>query len=98
MEIVRFEVSTQRHIDQMRETAKVNYVQYGKGSKLKNKSKSGGKLHGTANGSSGSSGILETHPSPVERVRKFHHLQTFAGDVAKADTKGSMYKLFHKRT
>ena len=56
MEIARLEVSTQRHIDQMQETAKVNYVQYGKGSKSKNKSKSGGKFHGTANGSSGSSG------------------------------------------
>ena len=30
---------------------------------------------------------LETHPSPVERVRKFHYLQKFAGDVAKADIK-----------
>ena len=30
---------------------------------------------------------LETHPSLVERVRKFHYLQTFAGDVAKADIK-----------
>ena len=30
---------------------------------------------------------LETHPSPGERVRKFHYLQTFAGDVAKVDIK-----------
>ena len=30
---------------------------------------------------------LETHPSLVERVRKFHYLQTFTGDVAKADIK-----------
>ena len=30
---------------------------------------------------------LETHPSPVERVRKFHYLMTFAGGVVKADTK-----------
>ena len=30
---------------------------------------------------------LETHPSPVERVGKFHCLQTFAGGVVKAGTK-----------
>ena len=34
----------------------MNYVQYRKGSKLKNKSKFGGKFQGTVNGSSGSSG------------------------------------------
>ena len=50
MEIARLEVSTQRHIDWMQETAKVNYVQYGKGSKSKNKSKSGRKIQGTVNG------------------------------------------------
>ena len=37
----RLEVSTQKHIDRMQDTAKVNYVQYGKGSK-KGKSKSSG--------------------------------------------------------
>ena len=31
MEIAWLEVSTQRHIDRMQETAKVNYVHYGKG-------------------------------------------------------------------
>ena len=51
MEIARFEVSTQRHIDRIQETTKVNYVQYGKGSK-KNKAKSGGKFQGTTNGGS----------------------------------------------
>ena len=30
---------------------------------------------------------MEIHPSLVERVGKFHYLQTFAGDVAKADIK-----------
>ena len=38
MEIARLEVSTQQHIDRMQETAKVNYVQYGKGSKKKGRS------------------------------------------------------------
>ena len=33
MEIARLKVSTQRHIDRILETARVNYVQYGKGSK-----------------------------------------------------------------
>ena len=33
MEIARLEVSTQRHIDRMQDTAKIKFVQYGKGSK-----------------------------------------------------------------
>ena len=53
MEVARLEVSTQKHIDRMQETAKVNYMQYRKGSK-KGKSKSSGKFQGTAN--SGSTG------------------------------------------
>ena len=53
MEIARLEVSTQRHIDRMQETTKVNHVQYGKGSK-KAKSKSSREFQETANG--GSSG------------------------------------------
>ena len=54
MEIAQLEVSTQRHIDRMQETAKVNYVHYGKGSK-KGKSKprpSGGS--GSSSGGGGS--------------------------------------------
>ena len=35
MEIACLEVSTQKHIDRMQETVKVNYMQYGKGSKSK---------------------------------------------------------------
>ena len=35
MEIARLEVSMQQHIDRMQETAKVNYVQYGKSTKSK---------------------------------------------------------------
>ena len=37
MEIARLEVSTQQHLEQMQETAKVNYVQYGKSTKSKKK-------------------------------------------------------------
>ena len=54
MEIARLEVSTQQHIDRMQETAKVNYVQYGKGSKGRNKPKtrSSGSSFGSGGGSS----------------------------------------------
>ena len=56
MEIAKLEVSTQRHLDRMQETAKVIYVQYGRSFK-KSKSKPGKFQHHTANGSSaGSSG------------------------------------------
>ena len=48
MEISQLEVSTQRHIDRMQETAKVNYVHYGNGSKK-------GKGKPRPSGSSGSS-------------------------------------------
>ena len=51
MKIAHFEVSTQKHIDRMQETAKVNHVQYGKGS-MRGKSKSSGK-GSTSGGSSG---------------------------------------------
>ena len=40
MEIARLEVSTQQHLDRMQETAKVNYVQYGKSTKNKKSKKS----------------------------------------------------------
>ena len=49
MEIARLEVSTQQHLDRMQETAKVNYVQYGKSTKSKEGKKS------TQSGASGSS-------------------------------------------
>ena len=40
MEIAGLEVSTQQHLDRMQETAKVNYVQYGKSTKSKKGKKS----------------------------------------------------------
>ena len=49
MEIARLEVSTQQHLDRMQETAKVNYVQYGKSTKSKKGKKS------TQSGASGNS-------------------------------------------
>ena len=48
------EFSTQRHIDRMQEAAKVNYIQYGKGSK-EGKAKSSGK-DSTSGGGGGSNG------------------------------------------
>ena len=52
MEIARLEVSTQQHIDRMQETAKIDYVQYGKGSKKKKgrPRPSGGSGHGSSSG------------------------------------------------
>ena len=49
MEIAGLEVSTQQHLDRMQETAKVNYVQYGKSTKSKKGKKS------TQSGASGNS-------------------------------------------
>ena len=49
MEIARLEVSTQQHLDRMQETAKVNYVQYGKSTKNKKGKKSA--QSGTSGGS-----------------------------------------------
>ena len=37
MEIARLEVSMQQHLDRIQETAKVNYVQYGRSTKSKKK-------------------------------------------------------------
>ena len=48
LEIAQLEVSTQRHIDRMQKTDKVNYVQYGKGSK---KGKSKPRPSGSSSGS-----------------------------------------------
>ena len=86
MEIARLEVSTQRHIDRMQDMAKVNYVQYGKGSK-KGNLKSSGKFHGSANNGGSGTGVAGNPSMSSGRVRKFHYLMTFAGGVVKADTK-----------
>ena len=55
MEIARLEVSTQKHIDKMQDTAKANYLQYGKGSK-KGKLKSSDDKSSANSGGSGNSG------------------------------------------
>ena len=55
MEIARLEVSTQQHLERMQETAKVNYIQYGKSTKSKKgkkpQSSAGASSHNTGAGS-----------------------------------------------
>ena len=82
MEITRLEVSTQRHIDSMQETAKVNYVQYSKGSKKKKgRSRPSGSSGGSS--SSGSNTTMDGKPSKLNRKWKETPTTyvTSAGDV-----------------
>ena len=65
MEIARLEVSMQQHLDRMQETAKVNYVQYGKSTKSKKKkpqSNAGATSQG-AGGHKGAGGHRGSRPS-----------------------------------
>ena len=89
MEIARLEVSTQQHLDRMQETAKVNYIQYGKSTK----SKKGKKPQSSAGASSQGAGGHNAEaghrdPDPVENSTKdlLYHL-TPATDVGKEDAK-----------
>ena len=88
MEKARLEVFMQRQIDRMHETAKVNYL-----STMCNMEKV---IRKSLNLESSNHiqqvvavveevKMLETPLNMVERVRKFHYLQTFAGDEVKAD-------------
>ena len=56
MEIARLEVSMQQHLERMQETAKVNYVQYGKSTKSKKK-KPQSSAWATGQGASGHKGV-----------------------------------------
>ena len=81
MEIAGLEVSTQQHLERMQETAKVNYIQYGKSKKGKKPVWCRGKwphVQGQV-----ATGV----PNPVEKVKSLHFLWTPATDVEKADTK-----------
>ena len=89
MEIARLEVSTQQHLERMQETAKVNYVQYGKSTKSKKKkpqSSAGASGQGQAATIQGQAATGD--PDPVENSTKdlLYHL-TPATDVGKEDTK-----------
>ena len=64
MEIARLEVSMQQHLDRMQETAKVNYVQYGKSTKSKKKPQSSaGATSQGAGGHKGAGGHRGSRPS-----------------------------------
>ena len=92
MEIARLEVSTQHHLDRMQETAKVNYVQYGKSTKAKkgrNHSPGAGASSAGAGGHRGSkpSGKGKKSPFPLDtfyRCGKGRHQK--AQDCKAVDT------------
>ena len=86
MEIARLEVSTQQHLDRMQETAKVNYVQYGKSTKKARRVRNPHSLVQVQT-ARGVIGAMEQVLNPVERVGSFHSHKTLATDVGKADTK-----------
>ena len=85
MEIARLKVSTQQHLDRMQETAKVNYVQYGKSTKSKKgkKSTQSGASGGSYRGNRGHGTSFKL----VEKARSFHSHKMLATDVAKADSR-----------
>ena len=87
MEISQLEVSTQRHIDRIQETAKVNYVHYGKGSKNgKGKPRpSGGSGSGSSSGSGGSRVNAGNTGKPSGKSRKVPLMSV--GDVEKVGTR-----------
>ena len=85
MEIARLEVSTQQHLDQMWETAKVNYIQYGKSTKSKKGKKSMQSGAGANSQRSNRGHGMSSKPSG--KGRKFPFCKTLATDVGKADTK-----------
>ena len=68
VEIARLEVSTQQHLERMQETAKVNYVQYGKSTKSKKGKKS--TQSGASNNSHGGNRGHGTSPKPSGKGRK----------------------------
>ena len=66
MEMARLEVSTQQHLERMQETAKVNYVQYGKSTK----SKKGKKPQSSAGTSSHNAGAGHRGSRPSGKFNK----------------------------
>ena len=88
MEIARLEVSMQQHSDRMQETAKVNYVQYGKLTKSKKK-KPQSSAGATSQGAGGHKGQVATEAQDlVENPTKdlLYHLIP-ATDVERGDIK-----------
>ena len=73
MEIARLDVSTQQHLHRMQETAKVNYVQYGKSTKNKKGKKS--TQSGASGGSNRGNRGHGTSSKPSGKGKKFPFLQ-----------------------
>ena len=94
MEIAHLEASTQKHLDRMQETAKVNYVQYGKGSKgKKRKPKTSGNSGSSAsaeecNGSHASAGEAKSKgkkpPLPTDICWRCGNARHKIGQICKA--------------
>ena len=90
MEIARLEVSTQQHLERMQETAKVNYVQYGKSTKSKKgkKPQSGAGASGQgAGGHNAGAGHRGSRPS-----RKFNKRPPLLPDTCYRCGKGRHQK------
>ena len=85
MEIARLEVSTQQHLKRMQETAKVNYIQYGKSTKSK-KGKKPQSGAGVSGHSAGAGSHRGSRPSGKGK-KDLHYHQILATDVGKEDTK-----------
>ena len=104
MGIARLEVSTQQHLERMQETAKVNYVQYGKSTKSKKGKKS--TQSGAGANSQRSNGAMELVLNLVERVGSFHSCKTLATDMGRQTPKSTelqscgcnMQRLWKERT
>ena len=103
MEIARLEVSTQQHLDRMQDTAKVNYVQYGKstkskkGKKLAQSGKSGANYrgdrgHGTSSKPGGKGKKLLYILLPLIFLTNKNAFQSKA-HLPLADRKSSTYNL-----
>ena len=90
MEIARLEVSTQQHLERMQETAKVNYIQYGKSTKSKKgkkpQSSAGASGQGAGSHHTGAGSHRGSRPSGSSTEDLLYCL-TPATDVGKEDTK-----------
>ena len=105
MEIARLEVSTQRHLDRMQETAKINYVKYGRSSKAKGRSKP--KPSGSSSGSQPKTGNTSKTSKPAMKGGKPklpNNICWRCGKPPTSETKvlqgprSSMQRMQHQRT
>ena len=90
MEIAWLEVSTYKHLNRMQETAKINYIQYGRGSKTKGRPKP--RPSGSSSSNGGSDGTVNTantrNPTKsTEKVGRLHYLMIYVGGVENLDTR-----------